>query len=134
MNKEEITEKIEAFEGNIFEADNWIKEQFEKYPERPSKPSKPISGDSIAYKKYAIELEEYESKYPVYKAEVEKRQNIRNEYYYILESHMKKYSGLTKLPEKTQQKIWSKAWEDGHSNGYYQVYYNLKDLIALFED
>lgn len=122
----------EQFGENVSNANCFMDKFNFSYPEKPSKPrleqkhnSKDIEIYQKAYEQYEIDLVEYGKQKTLY---IERNCDINN----TIESYIKEISGFNRLSETTKKKVWYKAWEDGHSSGYYQVYYELCDLVDLF--
>ena len=84
-------------------------------------------------KEYAVALEEYEKQKPAYDIAKKEVQEYNRKIDLAVGDYIKEESGLTKLPEHTQAKVWRKAYEDGHSNGFYSVYQELEELVELFQ-
>jgi len=102
-------------------------------PEKPKKPSINYSHTSIEAKQYAKDLEIWEELIRNYEKEKEVWREKDNEINLLMRSFIIKESGLDKIPEQVQEKVWRKAYEDSNSAGYYEVYQNLNELVDLFD-
>ncbi len=103
-----------------------------EYPNKPAKPFLNKEHNSATVKQYQKDYEQYEIDLVEYGKQKALYNERNSEINHLIEEYIKNLSGYNDLPEKAKSKVWHKAWEDGHSNGYYQVYYELKELVDLF--
>lgn len=124
----------EKFGDDISEAWEYLNTDgngYSKYPFIPEKPH--LSGSTAtAFRKYADELEKYEEKMKEFKKEKQRIDNNNSLIDKTFQEYIREESGVTKLPEILQNRLWSKAYEDGHDDGYTSVYYHLCELVQLF--
>lgn len=125
-------ETLKEFGDKVGEAIAYAQTFYLEYPNSPKKPkledkhnSRQIAVYQKAYEQYEYELVNYGKEKMLFS----ERQNDINS---MIEDYIKDITGFNDLPEKNKSKVWHKAWEDGHSDGYHQVYYELVELIDLF--
>lgn len=105
------------------------------HSERPVKPWGLINESTPSeIREYADELEKWESDLEKWKEATEKCALYNMKVDAEIYSLIKERAGLTRVPEKYQNKVFSFAWSKGHSEGEYEVYLILCDLVELFLD
>lgn len=120
--------------NGVFNAVEFVKTLYPKYPESPIKPKLPtIKSTPAEHRQYADDLEKYENLMVTFRKEKDKYQSKVNELNGELEKFIKEMAGLNSIPEQYRSKVWSLAWEKGHANGYTEVYHELLDLVEIFE-
>lgn len=117
---------------SVYEKIESAKAAYHPYPEALKKPFLKSNHSGDEAKEYSIALKKYEKEKPAYDRAKKEVQEYNQKINFAIEDFIKEESGLTKLPEHTQSKVYMKAYEDGHSNGYYSVYQELEELVDLF--
>lgn len=82
---------------------------------------------------YAKDLSKYEHAKDLYDSQEKERDTEINRLNDLLENYLKEQSGLTRLPQATQARVWGYAWDKGHAYGYTEVWSYLNDLVDLFD-
>lgn len=130
---EELIEKTSEMDvSSVISKLRGLGNQVIRKPHYKSKPLPPNEHTSESILNYSKELEEWEK----YKEEKNKTLVLHKEFQIkvsdLLDEYIKEMSGLNDIPEKYRDKVYDRAWEDGHSDGYLQVYYELVDLVEIF--
>jgi hypothetical protein len=101
--------------------------------QKPNKPIKPVDFSSDSFRKYANDLETYETKLEEYQSNFTLGQIHNMKVDARILDFIKIESGLNNVPEQYREKLFRKAWSDGHSSGYYEVYQQMCELVEIFE-
>jgi hypothetical protein len=103
-------------------------------PEKPKKPTINIKdADSETVLKYSEKLKKWESDMCVYQNNFNEYKDLRSIVDNVIVKLISFASGLNKIPEQYQEKVYAIAYSDGHSYGYYEVYLKLCKLVEIFE-
>jgi hypothetical protein len=122
-----------SFGDKVSEAIEAARESYMDYPTRPTKPILARDSNSAQARKFASDLEAYETEKAAYDAAKDAARDHNSKIDEEIEKYIKEVSGFNKyIPEDKKSKVWSKAWEDGHSSGYHEVYLHLVGLVDLF--
>jgi len=103
-------------------------------PEKPKKPTINIKdADSETVLKYSEKLKKWESDMCVYQNKFNEYKDVRSMVDNMIVKLISYMSGLNKIPEQYQEKVYAIAYSHGHSYGYYEVYLKLCELVEIFE-
>lgn len=83
-------------------------------------------------KEYAVKLEQYEEELREYNKHYKEYKELSSRIEELKERYIRFESGLNKIPEQYQDKVYNYAYEAGHSNGYSEVLNELYDLVQIF--
>lgn len=127
--KELTLEQLKEFGDDVYKAIEFAREFRLEYPDKPkldsNHTSKQLKEYNKAFGEYEFSMKNYEELKKLYNENDCKISSL-------IEKYIKDISGFNELPEKAKDKVWRKAWNDCHSEGYHSVYYQLCELVDLF--
>jgi sulfur relay (sulfurtransferase) DsrC/TusE family protein len=105
------------------------------YGEKPRKPSAPRRGAgelSEDYRQYADALAEWEKLMAQWNAGNKERSAAITKTENACKAYLEELSGVNELPPSQAAKVKALAWDRGHSSGSSQYYFELVELMELF--
>ena len=124
----------------IIESDRSIKEKIDKLyalkkvtSKLPTKPRlKSTTPDADEIKAYGKAMIQYELDHVKATELILQQKQFNGKIEVALDELIRDESGLNDIPEQYRDKVYSKAYSDGHSSGYLSFYYELTELVEIF--
>jgi len=107
---------------------------YDKKPRRPPEPTKGTGKLAENYRQYADALAEWEKLMAEWdEGKTERRSAITKTENACL-AYLEELSGVNELSPKQAAKVKALAWDRGHSSGFPEYYFELMELMELFDD